>query len=108
MKAYLFLAAAIVGELFATSMLKASDSFTKLWPSLGTVVFFGGAFYMLSLALNQIPLGVAYAIWSGVGTAATAVIGVLLWKEQIQTTTVLGIVLIIAGVVVLNLKGAAH
>lgn len=107
-KAYLFLMTAIAFELFGTSMLKASAGFTKLYPSLGTVAGFGIAFYSLSLALQHIPLGVAYAIWSGVGTAATAIIGIIVWKETASITTVAGIVLIIAGVVILNIKGAAH
>lgn len=108
MKAYLFLAAAIALELVSTSLLKASEGFSRLYPSIGTLFGFGAAFYMLSLALNHIPLGVAYAIWSGVGTAVTAAIGVLVWKEQLSLNTLAGIVLIIAGVIVLNLKGAAH
>lgn len=108
LKAYLFLATAIITEIFGTSMLKMSEGFTKLYPSLATVGAFGLAFYSLSLALQQIPLGIAYAIWSGVGTALTAVIAVLVWKETVSLSTVLGIALIIAGVVVINLKGAAH
>lgn len=107
MKAYLFLAVAIVSEIFGTSMLKASDGFTKLFPSIGTVACFALAFYSLSLSLQQIPLGVAYAIWSGVGTALTAVIGIVIWKETASLTTAVGIVLIIAGVIVINLKGSA-
>jgi multidrug transporter EmrE-like cation transporter len=108
LKAYLFLAIAIMTEIFATSMLKASEGFTKLYPSIATILGFGVAFYSLSLSLQQIPLGVAYAIWSGVGTAVTAIIGIVIWKETASITTVLGILLIIAGVVVLNLKGTAH
>ncbi|MBD2868321.1 DMT family transporter [Paenibacillus arenilitoris] len=108
MKAYLFLALAIVTEIVGTSMLKSSDSFTKLYPSIATVVCFAAAFYSLSLSLQQIPLGTAYAIWSGVGTALTAVVGIVVWKETANLTTALGIVLIIAGVVILNLKGGAH
>ncbi|MEF3303004.1 DMT family transporter [Paenibacillus sp. GYB003] len=110
MKGYLFLAVAIVSEIFATSMLKASKSFTQLYPSIATIIGFGIAFYSLSLSLSlqQLKLGVAYAIWSGVGTAITAIVGVVVWKETASWLTVTGIVLIIAGVVVLNLKGAAH
>ncbi|WP_372629393.1 multidrug efflux SMR transporter [Cohnella sp.] len=108
-KAYLFLALAIASELFGTSMLKASEGFSKLYPSIATIAAFSLAFYSLSLSLQQIPLGVAYAIWSGVGTALTAVIGIVVWKETASLTTALGIVLIVAGVVVLNLKGSgAH
>ncbi|REK62482.1 MAG: QacE family quaternary ammonium compound efflux SMR transporter [Cohnella sp.] len=108
MKAYLFLALAIAAELFGTSMLKASGGFTKLYPSLGTLLGFGVAFYSLSLSLQHIPLGVAYAIWSGVGTAVTAVVGIVVWKETASFATVAGILLIVAGVIVLNLKGGAH
>lgn len=107
-KAYLFLAAAILSEIFGTSMLKSSAGFTKLYPSLATVAGFGLAFYSLSAALRSIPLGVAYAIWSGVGTAITALIGIIVWRETASPFTVLGIALIIAGVIVINLKGAAH
>ena len=102
------MAVAIVSEIFATSMLKASKSFTQLYPSIATIIGFGIAFYSLSLSLQQLKLGVAYAIWSGVGTAITAIVGVVVWKETASWLTVTGIVLIIAGVVVLNLKGAAH
>lgn len=107
MKAYLFLAGAIVSELVGTSLLKGSAGFTKLLPSIGTLIFFGAAFYLLSLSLQTIPLGIAYAIWSGVGTAITAIIGIALWRETVNVYTVLGILLIIAGVIVLNLKRAA-
>ena len=108
MKAYLFLAIAISSELFGTSMLKASNGFTKFWPSLGVLLGFRLAFYALSTSLQHIPLSVAYAIWSGVGTAVTAVIGVVIWKESGSLTMVFGIVLIIAGVILLNLKSVAH
>lgn len=107
-KAYIFLAVAIISEIFGTSMLKASEGFTKLYPSLATAAGFGLAFYSLSLALQSIPLGIAYAIWSGVGTAVTAVIGIIVWKETASLTTALGIVLIIAGVIIINLKGVSH
>ncbi|MBT2290407.1 multidrug efflux SMR transporter [Paenibacillus albidus] len=106
MKAYIFLAIAIVTELFGTSLLKASDGFTKLYPSIGTLLCFGLAFYSLSLSLQQIPLGIAYAIWSGVGTALTVLIGIVIWKETANVTTTVGVLLIIAGVVVVNLKSS--
>ncbi|MCD7035252.1 multidrug efflux SMR transporter [Metabacillus sp. GX 13764] len=108
MKEYLLLALAIASELFGTSMLKASDGFTKLWPAIGVVAGFGISFTSLSLALKGLPLSVAYAIWSGVGTAATAVIGVLYWKEKLNIYNALGIFLIIAGVVLLNIKSPSH
>lgn len=103
MKGYLFLTIAIVSEIFGTSMLKASEVFTKFWPSAAFIVGFGLAFYSLSLALQYIPLNIAYAIWSGVGTALTALISILIWKEKISIHGVIGMLLIIAGVVILNL-----
>lgn len=108
MNGYVFLGIAIALEIFSTSMMKASEGFTKLIP---TIIFIGGmgtSFYLLSQALMSIPLSVAYAIWSGVGTALTALIGVLVWKEQLNIYTGLGIVFIIFGVVLLNLKGPGH
>lgn len=108
MKPYLFLAIAIISELFATSMLKASNGFSKWIPSLCTIVGFGIAFYALSITLRHIPIGVAYAIWSGIGTALTTVIGIVIWKESANLITAAGLMLILVGVVVINLKGAAH
>lgn len=108
MNSYFLLAIAIISELFGTSMLKASEGFTRILPSIGVILGFGVAFFSLSLSLKTIPLSIAYAIWSGVGTAATAVIGVLIWKEKISFNMVAGIVLIIVGVVLLNLKAPLH
>ncbi|NTV65674.1 MAG: multidrug efflux SMR transporter [Oscillochloris sp.] len=100
--AMFLLLAAITSEVIATTSLKISAGFSKPLPSLIVVVGYGLSFYLLSLSLKQIPLGTAYAIWSGLGTAATAVIGVLLWKEVLDLPRLLGIGLIIAGVIVLN------
>jgi len=108
MNAYVLLGIAIVFEIIATSMMKASVGFTKLVPSILFVVIMGASFYAISQALTEIPLGIAYAIWSGLGTALTALIAVTVWKETMNIYTVIGIVLIIAGVVLLNLKGAGH
>lgn len=105
---YVLLAVAIAVEIFATSMLKLSAGFTRLLPSIIFVVGMSLSFFALGRALLSIPLSVAYAIWSGVGTALTAFIGVLIWKEEISMTAVAGIGLIVAGVVILNLKGPAH
>ncbi|MFC4306620.1 DMT family transporter [Cohnella boryungensis] len=106
--AYLFLAISIVGELIGTSMLKASQGFTKLYPTVFTIVAFVISFFFISLALKTLPLNMTYAIWSGVGAVATAIISVLIWKEKINTGSVVGIALIVIGVVVLNLYGAGH
>ncbi|RLQ93368.1 DMT family transporter [Falsibacillus albus] len=108
MKSYIFLALAIASELFGTSMLKASEGFSKPFPAIGVIIGFGSAFFFLSMSLKVIPLSVAYAIWSGVGTAATVVIGVLVWKEKISPASLAGIALIIAGVILLNLKSPGH
>ncbi|WP_449537645.1 DMT family transporter [Ferdinandcohnia sp. Marseille-Q9671] len=102
MKSYLYLAISIIGELFGTAMLKMSDGFTVIIPSAGVVVGYAISFYCLSLCLRSIPLSLAYAIWSGVGTALTALLGVLIWGEVLSTLKILGIVLIIGGVVLLN------
>lgn len=110
MKTYLLLLLAIVAEGIATSALKASESFTRLIPSLMVVAGYGIAFTCLSMTLKTLPLGVAYAIWSGVGTALVAVAGWVVYKQQLDPPAVAGIALIIAGTLVLNLfsKVAAH
>lgn len=101
----MFLFGAIVCELIGTNALKATEGFTRLTPTLIVIAGYGASFYLMSLSLRTIPLGVAYAIWSGLGTAAIAVIGVLIWREQLNIAGVIGIVLIIVGVVLLNLFG---
>ena len=106
--AYLYLLIAIIGELFGTSMLKASEGFTKIAPLFGVIIGFGISFFFLSLSIKTIPLNVAYAIWSGLGTVATVIISVLIWKEKVSVGSVLGIVLIIVGVAILNLYGPGH
>ncbi|MFC3747206.1 DMT family transporter [Paenibacillus sp. GCM10012306] len=105
---YLYLALSIIFELFGTSMLKASQGFSKPLPVIGVVVGFVVAFFFLSLTLKTIPLNAAYAIWSGVGSVATVIISVLIWKEKISTGSLVGIALIVIGVVVLNLFGPGH
>jgi small multidrug resistance pump len=107
---YLFLGLAIITEVIGTSALKASDGFTKLGPSLLVWVCYGWAFYFLSLTLETIPTGVAYAIWSGVGIVLISTIGWLWAKQPLDTPAMIGIGLIIAGVVVINLfsKSVSH
>ncbi|MEI6778235.1 MAG: multidrug efflux SMR transporter [Chloroflexales bacterium] len=100
--ALLILLAAIVSEVIGTTSLKLSESFSRPMPSLMVVLGYGLSFYLMSLSLKQIPLGTAYAIWSGLGTAATVAVGVLLWKESLDLARIIGIALIIAGVLVLN------
>lgn len=102
MRGYLALSISIICEIFATAMLKMSDGFTILFPSIGVIAGYGLAFYCLSLCLKTLPLSLAYAIWSGVGTALTAVIGALVWGEVFSALKLAGIILIIGGVILLN------
>ena len=99
----LLLLVAILSEVVGTVALKASDGFARLGPTALVVVGYGLTFYFLGLALKQIPLGVAYAIWSGLGTAGAVLAGVLLWRESLNLAGVIGIALIVAGVLILNL-----
>jgi multidrug resistance protein EbrB len=102
MRGYFALSISIICEIFATAMLKMSEGFTVLFPSVGVIIGYGLAFYCLSLCLRTLPLSLAYAIWSGVGTALTAVIGALVWGEVFSTLKLAGIILIIGGVILLN------
>lgn len=110
MPAGLALALAIVAEVIATSALKASAGFTRLLPSAVVILGYGVAFYLLSQALRTIPVGVAYAVWSGAGTVLIAIIGMLVFRQKLDGAGVIGIGLIIAGVLVLNLwsKSGGH
>ena len=110
MKSWLFLAVAIVGEVVATSALKSSDGFTKLAPSAVVVVGYGVAFYFLSLALRSIPVGIAYAVWAGLGIVLVEGIAWLLHGQKLDAWALVGIGLIVSGVAVLNLlsKVSAH
>ena len=110
MNAYLYLALAIVAEVIATSALKASEGFTRLGPSLLVAAGYGVAFYFLSLTLKSVPVGVAYAIWSGAGIVLIALIGWLVLKQPLDLWAMLGMALIVAGVLIMNLlsTSAAH
>jgi small multidrug resistance pump len=100
---YLYLAIAIVAEVIGTSALKASEGFTRGLPSLVVIAGYGVAFYFLSLALKTIPVGVAYAIWSGVGVALITLIGWLVFEQALDAAALAGIGLIVAGVVVIQM-----
>jgi len=102
---YLYLAAAIVVEVIGTSLLKVSDGFSKLWPSVATIVSYTTAIVLLSFAVKVIPVGVAYAIWAGVGVALITLIGWVVFNEELSPAALSGIVLIVAGVVVLQVFG---
>ncbi|MBB6246829.1 SMR family transporter [Rhodanobacter sp. A1T4] len=110
MSAWLTLSLAILAEVIGTSALKASEGFSRLLPSVVVVAGYGVAFYFLSLTLKHIPVGIAYAVWSGAGTVLITLIGVLAFRQKIDLAGMIGIALIIAGVLVLNLlsKSSAH
>lgn len=104
MNSWFLLALAIIAEVIATASLKASSGFTRLWPSMIVVSGYGVAFYLLALALRTIPVGTAYAIWSGVGIALIALAGVVLYGQRLGPAGLVGIGLIIAGVALLSLQ----
>ncbi|MCX2977693.1 DMT family transporter [Candidatus Marimicrobium litorale] len=99
---YLYLVIAIVAEVIGTSALKASDQFSKTLPSIIVVIGYGVAFYYLSLVLKTIPIGVAYAIWSGAGIALVTVVGLVVFDQKLDFAAIIGISLIVAGVIVMN------
>jgi len=107
---YGLLAAAIVAEVIATTALKSSDGFTRLGPSLVSVAGYGVALWLLSLTLRTIPTGVAYAVWSGVGVILIVILGRLVHNQRLDLPAMLGIGLILAGVIVMNLfsRAVAH
>lgn len=105
MNAFVLLLIAIVSEVFGSSMLKVSNGFRRIFPSIGIIIGYGIAFYALSLALKTLSLGVAYAIWAGLGTALTAVVGFTIYKEKFSSKKLIGLVLIIGGVILLNFGG---
>ena len=100
---YLYLALAIIAEVAATSALKASQEFTRLYPSLIVVSGYALAFYFLTLSLRSIPVGIAYAIWSGIGVVLIALVAMLVYRQVPDWPAVLGMGLIISGVAVIHL-----
>lgn len=108
--AYGTLALAICAEVVGSSFLKASDGFTRLWPSLAVLLFYALSFFFLAQVLRVIPLGVAYAIWSGIGIILTALVGLFVFRQTLDAGAMAGIGLIVAGVVVMNVfsRSAAH
>lgn len=110
MNGWVFLGVAIVAEVVATSSLKASAGFTKLWPSLVVITGYGIAFYFLALTLKTIPVGVAYAIWAGLGIVLISLVGWLVLEQKLDPAGMFGMSLIIAGVVVINVfsKSSLH
>ena len=110
MKAWLLLLAAIVAEVIATSALKASQGFTRPGPTALVVAGYGLAFWLLSLTLRQIPVGIAYAAWSGLGMVLIALAGWWLYGQRLDGWALLGMALVVAGVLVMNLlsQTSAH
>ena len=106
----LFLSLAIVAEVIATTALKLSDGFSRLLPSIITVVFYGVSFYCLSLTMRTLPTGIFYAIWAGVGIVLIATVSWLFYGQKLDLPAMLGMLLIILGVIVINLfsKSVAH
>lgn len=107
---YLFLATAIALEVLGTTALQASHQLSRLGPTLLMVASYAGAFFLLSLALRDIPVGVAYAIWSGAGIVLISLIGLIVFKQALDLPAIAGMALIVAGVLVINLlsKTAVH
>ncbi len=100
--AYLYLALAIIAEVAATSALKASEEFTRLWPSLVVVAGYGIAFYLMTLVLRSIPVGITYALWSGLGIVLIVLASMVLYKQVPDFPAVIGMGLIVAGVIIIN------
>jgi len=110
MQKWIFLCVAIIAEVAGTSALKSAEGFTRLVPSCIVVMGYAAAFYFLSLTLKTIPVGIAYAVWSGVGTALVTLVAWVFMGQKLDAAAGVGILLIVAGVLVLNLfsKAAAH
>ena len=107
MNKWLVLGIAIVAETIATSAMKSSEGFTKLIPSIVVVLGYGIAFYFLSITLRSIPVGIAYAIWSGVGIVLITLVGWLVFGQKMDAPALIGMALIIAGVVTMNVFSKA-
>jgi small multidrug resistance pump len=105
---WFLLAIAILAEIVGTLLLKRSEGFTKLWPSIGVVLGYLTAFALLSQSLKKIDVGITYAIWSGFGIIGAAVGGLIFFDQQLTKLNIIGITIIIAGVVIMNAGGVSH
>lgn len=103
MQSWLFLALAIIAEVVGTSALKSSEGFTRLGPTSVVVIGYVVAFYFLALAIKVIPVGIAYAVWAGLGIVLISLIGWLVFQQKLDAPAVLGMGLILSGVLVINL-----
>lgn len=99
---YLYLTIAIIAEVIATGALKASEGFSNLRPSIVVIIGYGVAFYCLSLVIKTIPIGIVYAIWSGLGIVLVSIVGVFIFNQKLDSAALIGMSLIISGVVVMN------
>jgi small multidrug resistance pump len=106
--AWVLLGIAIAAEIFGTLSLKASDGFSKLLPSLGVLLGYGAAFTLMAMSLKKLDVGITYAIWSGVGIIGATIGGVIFFNQHLSKMTIVGMAVIVIGVVVMNLGGAAH
>lgn len=104
---WIWLAVAIISEVFATSALKATAGFTRPLPALVVIAGYATAFYALSLALRSVPMGIAYAIWSGIGIVAISLVGFVAYRQRLDTPALIGMALILAGTLVINLFSAS-
>lgn len=100
---YVYLLIAIVSEVIATSSLKASEGLTKLWPSVLVLAGYGSALYFLSITVKLMPVGISYALWSGIGIILVTIAGIFLYKQVPDTAAVIGMILIMLGVLVINI-----
>ena len=107
---YIYLFAAVLAETIGTSALQASQQFTKLWPSLLVIVAYAISFYLLSLTLRYMPVGVMYALWSGLGILLIAIIGWLVFGQKLDLAAIIGMALIVGGIVIIQVfsKTATH
>jgi small multidrug resistance pump len=105
---WLLLSIAIAAEIAGTLFLKASDGLSKFWPAIGVLIGYATAFSLMAMSLKKLDVGITYAVWSGVGIIGAAVGGYIFFGQSLSRMTVLGMAIIIVGVVVMNLGGAAH
>ena len=110
MKGFGFLLMSIIAEVIATTTLKASDGFSRLWPSLIVVVGYGVSFWGLSQVVKVMPLGIAYAIWSGLGIVLVSVAAIYIYNQKLDLPAIIGMLFIIVGVLIINLlsKSGTH
>ncbi|MBK0326595.1 QacE family quaternary ammonium compound efflux SMR transporter [Rhodobacteraceae bacterium F11138] len=103
---YVYLVLAVIAETIGTTALQASQQFSRFWPSCVVVVAYGVAFYLLAAALRFMPVGIAYAIWSGLGIIFIAIIGFTVFGQKLDVPAIIGLVLIIAGILIIHLFSA--